>query len=317
MQPFFTTLSIVLPVFAVMTLGTLLRRTGLINQEFIRQTNRLIYYALLPLLLFYKISTANFATSFNPKLTLGMIATLSAGAVISYASGYLLGYPPEDRGTFSQGGFRGNLAYVGLPIVLSAYGDAGFTRAGLLMGCLVPVINLWSIVVHILPQRHRHPTRLWQLVRDQLLYNPLIIGAIAGILWNMSGLPMPDIAGNTLHMVTTATLPLALITIGGAFSLQQLQGDLKKAGLASLFKLAVFPLLNLWIISQLGIHGMDLGIAVLLAGTPTAAASYVLAHELNGNPSLASSIIIISTLFSAISFTGLLTVLGLMGLVPN
>lgn len=317
MQPFFTTLGIVLPVFAVMTLGTMLRRTGLINQDFIRQTNRLIYYALLPLLLFYKISTADFATSFNLKLTLGMIATLSAGAVICYALGYLLGYPPEDRGTFSQGGFRGNLAYVGLPIVLSAYGDTGFTRAGLLMGCLVPIINLWSILVHIIPQRHRHPTRHWQLVRNQLLYNPLIIGAMAGILWNLTGLPMRGIAGNTLHMVTAATLPLALITIGGAFSLRQLQGDLKKAGLASLFKLTVFPLLNLVIVSQLGIHGMDLGIAVLLAGTPTAAASYVLAHELNGNPSLASSIIILSTLFSAVSFTGLLTLLGLMGVVPN
>lgn len=317
MQPFFTTLNIVLPVFTVMALGTTLRRTGLIDQNFIRQINRLLYYAFLPLLLFYKIGTADFATSFNLKLTLGMIATLSAGAAICYTTGYLLGYIPEDRGTFSQGGFRGNLAYVGLPIVLSAYGDTGFTRAGLLMGCLVPIINLWSIVVHIIPQRHQHPTFHWKLVRDQLLYNPLIIGAMAGILWNLTGLAMPGIARNTLHMVTAATLPLALLTIGGAFSLQQLQGDLRKAGLASLFKLAIFPLLNLLIISQLGIHGMDLGIAVLLAGTPTAAASYVLAHELNGNPRLASSIIILSTLFSAISFTGLLTLLGLMGLLPN
>ena len=89
------------------------------------------------------------------------------------------------------------LAYVGLPIVLSAYGDTGFTRAGLLMGCLVPIINLWSIVVHIIPQRHQHPTFHWKLVRDQLLYNPLIIGAMAGILWNLTGLAMPGIARNT------------------------------------------------------------------------------------------------------------------------
>jgi predicted permease len=317
MQPFFTTFNIVLPVFTVMGLGAILRRRGLLDQTFLRQTNRLLYYLFLPLLLFYKISTADFASSFNPKLTLAMVATLSLGTLISYAIGYCFGYPPEDRGTFSQGCFRGNLAYVGLPIVLSAYGDAGFTRAGLLMGCLVPIINLLSILVHVIAQRDRHPERHWRSVRDQLLYNPLIIGAMAGIFWNLTTLPVPAVAAGTLHMVTTATLPLALLTIGGTFSLQQLQGDLKKAGFASLFKLVVFPLLNLLILFQWGLHGMDLGIAVLLAGTPTAAASYVLAQELNGNARLASSIIVLSTLFSAGTFTLLLMILNVMQLLPG
>jgi hypothetical protein len=317
MQPFFTILNIVLPVFAVMGLGAILRRAGLIDQVFLWQTNRLLYYVFLPLLLFYKIGTADFTTSFNLRLTLAMLVALSLGAVLSYSLGYMLGYAPEDRGTFSQGAFRGNLAYVGLPIVLSAYGDAGFTKAGVLMGFLVPIINLWAILVHIIPQRHQHPQPPWQLVRDQLLYNPLIIGSMAGILWNLTGLPMPGIAGSTLHMITGATLPLALLTIGGAFSLQQMQGDLKKAGLASLFKLAIFPLLNLPIIYLLNIRDMDLGIAVLLAGAPTAAASYVLAQELHGNPRLAGSIIILSTLLSAVSFTVILMLLSLMGLLPD
>lgn len=317
MQPLILTLNIVLPVFAIITLGAVLRRTGLIDQAFVIQVNRLLYYIFLPLLLFYKIGTADFASSFNLKLTLAMLATLSLGALLSYTLACLLNYPMEDRGTFSQGAFRGNLAYVGLPIVLSAYGDAGFTKAGMLMGCLVPAINILSILVLIVPQRHRQAATSWNLVRNQLLCNPLIIGATAGIIWGLAKIPMPGMAERSLHMVTAATLPLALVAIGGAFSLQQLQGDLKKAGYASLFKLAAFPLLNLLVVYSLNINGMDLGIAVLLSGTPTAAASYVLAQELHGNPRLASSIIILSTLFSVVSFTGLLMLLGLMGLLPT
>jgi hypothetical protein len=61
---------------------------------------------------------------------------------------------------------------------------------------------------------------------------------------------------------------------------------------------------------------MDLGIAVLLAATPTAAASYVMAQELGGNPRLASSIIILSTLFSAVSVTLLLLLLSFLQGMP-
>lgn len=317
MHPFLTTLNIVLPVFAVMALGVLLRRRGIIGQEFLWQTNRLLYLVLLPLLLFYKIGTANFEASFNLALTLGMLAALSLGAMLSYAMAAWSGYPPEDRGSFSQGAFRGNFAYVGLPIVLSAYGEVGFTRAGILMGCLVPFINLYAILVLILPQRQRHPVRRWRLIRRQLLTNPLIIGSAAGILWSLSPLRLPTFIDRSLHMVTGATLPLALLVIGGTFSLRQLQGDLDKAGMASLFKLAAFPALNLLLLSWLGIGGMDLGIAVLLAGTPTAAASFVLAGELDGNPSLTGSIIVLSTLFSALGYTLLLMLLELMHLLPS
>jgi predicted permease len=316
MQHFLNTLNIILPVFAVITLGVILRRIGLIDQTFLQQINRLLYYVFLPLLLFYKISTADFATSFSPRLTLAMIATLSLGALLSYAAAYLLGYPPEDRGTFSQGGFRGNLAYVGLPIIMSAYGDAGFTRAGLLMGCLVPIINVWSILVHIMAQRHQHPERHWRLIRHQLLCNPLILGAAAGIFWNLAKWPVAGVAERSLHMVTAATLPLALLTIGGVFSPRQLQGDLKQAGLATLFKLVLFPMLNLLILLPMHLSTMDLGIAVLLAATPTAAASYVMAQELGGNPRLASSIIILSTLFSAVSVTLLLLLLSFLQGMP-
>ncbi|ABA89197.1 membrane protein [Syntrophotalea carbinolica DSM 2380] len=317
MQPFLTTLNIVLPVFAVIFLGGLLRLKGLIDSAFLRQANRLLYYILLPLLLFYKIGTADFESSFNAKLTLAMIAALSLGALSSYALGSILGCPAEDRGSFSQGAFRGNLAYVGLPIVLSAYGETGFTRAGLLMGCLVPTINLLSILVLLLPQRHSHPDRTWKLIRDQLLCNPLILGSLAGIVWSLCHLPMPGMAARSLHLITGATLPLALLAIGGAFSLQQLQGDLKQAGLATVYKLAAFPLLNLLMLQLFAVKGMDLGIAVLLSGTPTAAASYVMALEMNSNAQLTSSIIVLSTLFCAGSFTIMLTLLGLMNLLPT
>ena len=119
MTELLSTLTIVLPVFLVIGLGFALRRTALIDANFLYQLNRLIYYIALPSLLFYKIGTADFGASFNEALVLGLILVIAIGFALSYTWAALRGYPPAVRGTFSQGAFRGNLAYIGLAMVFT------------------------------------------------------------------------------------------------------------------------------------------------------------------------------------------------------
>ena len=76
MNLFTDIVNIVLPVFSVIALGWLLRRLGLIDSVFLKQTNRLVYYVCLPLLLFYKIGTADFFANFNGRLVIGSIVAL-------------------------------------------------------------------------------------------------------------------------------------------------------------------------------------------------------------------------------------------------
>ena len=177
---FFDILNIVLPVFAVIGLGTLLRRLGMVDQPFIHQTNRLVFYVALPLLLFYKIGTADLVANFNARLVLVSIA----GLVLAFLGAWLWGkvrrYPAATHGSFVQGAFRGNLAYVGLAMVFNAYGEEGLTRAGLLMGFLVPVLNLMAICALLLPQRDRGHAADRVSWHRQLALNPLIIASALG-----------------------------------------------------------------------------------------------------------------------------------------
>ena len=281
---FIDILNIVLPVFIVIALGAFLRRLELIDQTFLRQTNRLVYYVCLPLLLFYKIGTADFAANFNGSL---VIATVGAVAIIflaSYMFAAMRGYAPEARGVFSQGAFRGNIAYIGLAIALNAYGDIGLTRAGILMGFLVPFLNLFAIIALLLPHRHNgdQQKNIWL---KQLLYNPLILASFAGIIWSFLALPMPTIVDRSLNIATGMTLPLALLAIGGGFSLKKLQGDLIKAATAAFCKLVLLPLVALGLLLLLGIEGIDLGIGILIAATPAATANYIMAQDSKATPS--------------------------------
>jgi len=311
---FFDILTIVLPVFAVIGLGSLLRRWQMIDRPFIFQTNRLVFYVALPMLLFYKIGTADFLASFNGTLVLVSMLALLVVFVVSFAWGKLRRYPAPVLGAFSQGAFRGNLAYVGLAMVFNAYGEEGLTRAGLLMGFLVPVLNLLAISALLLPQRERSEAAENVSWLRQLALNPLIIASALGIGWSFLAIPMPQLLERTLHIATGMALPLALVAIGASFSLEKLRGDMLVAGLSTIGKIVVLPALTALMLRLAGVGGLDLAIGVLLAGTPAATANYILAHQLGGDAELSGSIVMISTLASCLTYTVLLLLLRSSGL---
>ncbi|MCK5517651.1 MAG: AEC family transporter [Desulfobulbaceae bacterium] len=315
-----TVIEIVIPVFLLIGLGYLVRRIGLVDDHFFKQANGLIYYICLPTLLIYKIATADFSTSFNFKLVVATSAAVGCCFFISYVYGRIRKYPPPIQGAFCQGSFRGNLAYIGLAIIYNGYGDVGLTRAGVLLGFLVPVLNFFAILALTLPRQLQRESGdagksfSGKDIAKQIIINPLILASLIGLLWSFFQIPMPTILDRSLSIATGMTLPLALLSIGGSFSLANLQGDLWKAGAATAIKLILLPLITTVFMLLLGISGLDFAIGLLMAGAPTAVTTYIMACQMDADGELAGSIVVMATGFSAVSYTILLFCLQLFGI---
>lgn len=294
---------IVLPVFLVIGLGFGLKRGGLVNSEFLFNLNRLIYYIALPALLFYKIATADFLVSFNGRLLVGLVATVLLLFFVAYGYGSIRGYRASVHGSFCQGSFRGNLAYIGLAIVYNAYGEEGFTVAGILLGFLVPLFNFLSVLALLLPRRREDFSMGTFFFVKQVAYNPLILASLSGIVWSFLALPLPVIVNRALDIVTGMSLPLALISIGASFSFEKLRGELATASMAVFLKTIIMPALAGVILFLLKVKGQDLAIGVLLAGTPTATAAYIMAQQMKGDAELSGTIVMLSTLSSLATYT--------------
>lgn len=305
-------LLIVLPVFLVIGLGFALQRTNLFSREFTVQLNRLIFYVALPALLFHKISLANFTSSFNGRLLFGLLATMFVMFAGSYLYGVVRGYPVPRLGAFCQASFRSNVAYIGIAIVFSAYGEDGLAAAGIVIGFFVPMLNFLSVLALLLPQRNGDAKPTAGIWLQQLGLNPLILACLAGIAWSLLKLPLPTIMDRTLDIVTGMALPLALLSIGASFSMDRLKGDIQVVAMASLFKIVVMPSIAVILLMMLGLRGRELGIGFILAGAPTAAAAFVMAQQLNNDAELSGSIIMVSTLFSLVTYTGGLYLLSFM-----
>jgi malate permease and related proteins len=305
-------IEIVLPVFLVIVLGYAIQKVGLVDGNFFTQINKLVYYICLPLLLVYKIAGADFSTSFNLRLVIATSVGVACCFAISYLYGKWRSFPAAVHGSFCQGSFRGNLAYIGLAIVFNAYGDDGLTRAGILLGFLVPVLNLFAILALVLPQQ-KQQTNFKEIIKE-IVSNPLIIASLVGILWSFFQLPMPTILDRTLNIATGMTLPLALISIGGSFSLAKFKGEIGKAVLATAMKLLVMPLITGLLMLLFNVTGLDFAIGLLMAGTPTAVSTYIMASRMGADSDLAGTIVMMATAVSAVSYTILLLCLKSFGI---
>jgi predicted permease len=300
-------IQIVLPVFIVLWLGWWLKRIELIDSGFIKTANRLIFNVCLPVLLFHKISAADLRSVFS----VSHLAVMTGAVLLMFAAGFAAAAVMRlgnSGGTFAMNTFRANYAYMGLPVSAYAYGDEGLVIASVLMAFIVPMVNFMSVVA--LSVSCKEGRSLKPIVKNTLL-NPLAIACVLGIICSLMKIGLPVFIDRSLAIVSGVTLPLALFSVGGSMSREQMKGEFAPAAVSSFLKLIVMPASAFILIL---LTGMEMSVTsktlVVMLSAPTATVNYVLAAQMNGDTSLAGSTILISTLLSVFSFSLWLFILG-------
>ncbi|MCQ4240082.1 AEC family transporter [Stutzerimonas stutzeri] len=303
------TLGVTAPVFAMLFLGVVLKRIGWIDSAFIGSASTLVFKGSLPTLLFLSILQADLATALQPTLILYFVLATIASFLLAW--GWALWRCPQaDRGVYVQGAFRGNNGIVGLALAGSLYGDYGLSLGSVLAGVVIIIYNTLSVVVLAIYSPSGNASL--RSVCLSILRNPLIIGVAAAIPFAYWQVMLPDWLLTSAGYFAQLSLPLALICIGGTLSLNALHESSDTAISASLMKMLWLPLLATFGAWLWGFRGADLGILFLYFASPTAAASFVMARAVNSNYRLAATIIVITTLSSALTINaGLLLLSGL------
>ncbi len=295
-----------LPIVLLVAAGAVLLRAGFFDGAFRQGLDRLVYWVALPALFIAKLSVATSLGGAN-----GMILVFCAASVIamlaSYVIGWAIGLPASSRGVFAQASFRGNLAFVGLPVlVLAVQGDASIiSRAVLVLAPAVLLYNVMGVVVlSIAQQRFDRGTPL-RLVRS-MVTNPLLLSCALGLLLAWLRLPPWPPVLHTLELLGDTAAPLALLSLGGAVATYKVHRHAAAGVACALVKLVLLPAVVLGLSVLVGLDRSERVIVLIFAATPTAVASYVLAVQLRGDPGLAASTIVISTVLSILSLAAAL-----------
>jgi predicted permease len=304
-----TVLNIVLPVFLVIGLGWGLRRGGFLSAEANGVLTRLVYWVAAPALLMRSAATTPLRDSVNPQALGVMTAVTVAMAWAVYAACWRSA--PARRGVIAQGAFRSNQVFLGLPLVYYAWGDEAVGQVSVMVGLMVILYNTLSVPVLTLPHR-QEGADAWRAFLDALrriLTNPLALGSVAGMALSASGLPQPRALDTALDLVGRTALPLALISVGAALDLRRLRSELPMTAAVTVLKLVVYPALVWAGVRWAGLDGLALKATVLIAATPTAVVSYVMAREMDGDEQLAAALIIGTTLAALPATIGWLLIL--------
>ncbi len=109
--------------------------------------------------------------------------------------------------------------------------------------------------------------------------------------------------------------PMGLITMGAAFDLNKAFAKMKPAVTAAFLKLIGFCVLFLPVAVRMGFRQEGLVAILVMLGSATTVSSYVMAKNMGHEGVLSSSVVMITTFFSAFTLTGWLYVLKSLGLV--
>lgn len=291
------------PVFLLIATGAALQATRFVTPTFLKEANRITYWLGLPALLFSQLAGSfRDAGGAGLMLTAMLVATLAV-IVAGYGVALLLRVPGMALGTFVQGGFRGNLAFVGLPVIFSlpdaplAWGVSARTAAVLTVAPMMVFYNIAGVVVLLLSQ-HRFG---WGMVKPfvrQLATTPPLLATLAGIAWALAGWTLPTSVDKALTALGEMALPLGLLGVGGSLVTVDLGASWRRPLGSALVKTALSPLLGWAVGRALGLGGTELKMVLILLAAPTAIVSYTMALELKGDERLAAGTISLSVLTS-------------------
>lgn len=291
------------PLLAMMALGYMLKQRGMTSNEFLNTLDKLVYYIFFPIMLFWKTAKSTGTDTSGTMLLLAVLTTVVLVSLLSYLYIRITKMPDKSVGSFFQASFRFN-TYIGMATVLTVLGEEGIRLFSILIGCLIPVINVLSVSV-LIWHSGRTPSmgqRLRILLRA-LISNPLIIGCAAGLLLSGSGYRLPAFIDNFLALAASMTLPLALISMGGTLTFAGISKHWPNALAAAAIKLCIMPVTGYYMLMLFSVSDTAFKTGMIYFSLPTSTAIAVLSAQLNSDVELASTAVMISTLLSFISLS--------------
>jgi hypothetical protein len=289
-------LGALLPIFAVIGLGWVLRRTNLVQESAWPGISRLTYVGLSPALLFSVISKADFSEiSVGPAVAAAALGFVVMGAIVLALKPLIRADGPSFTSVF-QGACRWN-GLVILALAALAYGVEGEVLISLIMVVTIPIVNIQVVTVLTVwganGRKPDVPTVMWRIVT-----NPLILGCIAGGVANLLGWFQTGTVSEVVELMGRAALPLILLAVGAGLDFTALKANRWLLAITVALKLMLTPVVFGLLAWSFGVRGEALAIVVMVGASPGAASAYVLAQQLGGNRQLTAGDVTATTLLS-------------------
>lgn len=297
-------LDAVLPAFLIAVVGYVVGKKLNLDK---RTLSRVCLYILVPALTFNSLATSRVDLGVAWRLALATVLFSFVQAALYLTLFKMMKWEQATSRAMLLVSVFTNAGNYGLPICLFAFGQAGMDLAVVFM--VTQTVMLATLGTYIAASTQMNT----RVALKQVLKMPAVYAAAAGALVKAARIPVPDVAGRPVGLLSQATVPIFLILLG-----VQLIGNgrdhepWKETGVAVFLRLIAGPLVA-WLIGLgMGLTDLALKILVLEGAMPTPVNSSILAQEFNSKPGAVSRATMVGTLASVLTLSMWIMVLRVL-----
>lgn len=295
---FLVCINAVIPLFILLVIGYLVRRTGLLKDEEVHRFNHMVFLVFFPPLMFQNLYGNNDGFLPDGKLLLFAVPFILCVILLSIPLVRKIEKNPRSQGAMIQAVYRSNFILMGLPVAINIFGKGNVSQTALLIAVIVPMYNVVSVI--ILESFRGSKPDIGQILK-KVATNPIILGAVAGILAILLGITLPKPIATTVEWMADVTTPMALILLGASFDITTVKGQKRNLVFCILMRLLVVPAAGLSLAALLGFRGVEFVALIAMLATPMAVSSYTMADSMDSDGELAGNCVIFSTPLSCIT----------------
>jgi malonate transporter len=291
---------IIIPIFGTLGIGYAAARFGVFDEAANRGLSVFVFNFAIPLMLFRSIAQ----TELPDALPWGYLLSYFIGAFVVMGLAMVVGRVffarrLDELAVMGRGASYSNIAMLGIPLVVTAYGPAAALPLFVLIAChslvLLPPVTI--IIEAARGAQQSIGKLMWTLLRG-VATTPIIWGLSAGLVFAVSGAAVPDVIDSIAGGIGAAAAPCALFALGASLTRYRIGGNLREPLSIVALKTLVHPLL-VWVLATQLFDLPELWVVV----TP-----YLFAQRYQVVQSSTASTVFLSTLFSVLSLSVLLFV---------
>jgi predicted permease len=307
-------LNVVFPIFAIMAAGYAAGRFRILGAASSEALNRFVYFIALPALFFVSMARVSLGEVFN----LPFLGAYGGGAAITFAVAVAVARVafPNRLGSLGLAGLSAifsNTGYMGIPLLMLAFGEAGMLPAiisTILNGAVIMALGIVLLELDV----HQGKSRLVVLknVLRGVARSPLVLSAAAGLTVSGFGIPLPQAVGTFCDILGASAGPCALFAIGLFMVGKSLTAGMTEVSWLVFLKLLVQPLVTWWLAFH--VFTMDpvwAAGALVQSALPTGALVFVLAQQYGIYVQRSTAVIMVSTVLSLVTLSVLFVYLGI------
>lgn len=303
--------NIVLPVFALIAAGYLLRKRNILSPHACTELNRFVVYLALPALMIDVMINSSWAELYQPEF----FYAFELGVFLIFfgvlAFHWIKTKNPASATIDATSASYANTGYIGLPLCALTFGADRLGPA--MVAAILTVSANFAVSIVLLEassQSWKSVLTTLKNVSVSLCKNPLIAAPVVAGLFCATGLHLPYGVAQSIKLLGGAASPCALVATGLFLAQRQESASPAIAIELVILKLVAQPL----IVWYFAFHVFSMPplwakSAVILSALPTGTGPFMLAELYGKGGGIASRTIFLSTVLGILTLSVWLTIL--------